>query len=204
MSEDIYYTIAREASVEIKRKGSRFIAEVFDATTSEDAMTKLETVRKREHAATHHCFAWRVGLEEDIEFKYSDDGEPSGTAGKPIYDVLCGRGLTNTLVVVTRYFGGTKLGTGGLVRAYGDSAAEALEKAGRAKNFILRRLRVTVEFSLYDQVMRLLAQYGANQGDAEFTSNVVMIIEVRRSQAGRLRDDLVQISAGRAKIEELD
>lgn len=203
-TDDVYYTIARESSEEIKRKGSRFIAEAFETPTLQRVTDRLEIVRKREHAATHHCFAWRVGLEGSIEFKYSDDGEPSGTAGKPIFDAVCGRELTNILVVVTRYFGGTKLGTGGLVRAYGDSAAAALDQAGRRKNFILRRLRVTIDFSLYDQIMKLLAQHDARQVDAEFTSNVVMVIEARRSRIAGLRENLVQISAGRAKIDELD
>lgn len=203
-TDDVYYTIARESSEEIKRKGSRFIAEAFETPTLQTVTDRLEMVRKREHAATHHCFAWRVGLEDSIEFKYSDDGEPSGTAGKPIFDAVCGRELTNILVVVTRYFGGTKLGTGGLVRAYGDSAAAALDQAGRRKNFILRHLRVTIGFSLYDQIMKLLAQHDARQIDAEFTSNVVMVIEARRSRIAGLRENLVQISAGRAKIDELD
>jgi uncharacterized YigZ family protein len=203
-TDDIYYTITRESSAEVKRKGSRFIAEALDTPSAESAEQKLAAVRKREHAANHHCFAWRVGLEDAIEYKYSDDGEPLGTAGKPIYDALCGRELTNTLVVVTRYFGGTRLGTGGLVRAYSDSAVAALDKAGRQKNYILRYLRVTIDFPLYDQIMKLLAQYDARQTDAEFTSNVVMVIEARRSQVAGLREDLVQISAGRATIEELD
>ncbi len=203
-TEDIYYTIARQSSVEIKRKGSRFIAGVLEAPTPEAAAEKLDAVRRREHAATHHCFAWRVGLEDNIDFKHSDDGEPSGTAGKPIYDAICGRELTNVLVVVTRYFGGTKLGTGGLVRAYGDSAAAALDRAARKENFILRRLRVTIDFPLYDSIMRLLARHQARKTEADFTSNVAMTVEARRSRIAGLREDLVQISAGRAKIEELD
>ncbi|MCK4606997.1 MAG: YigZ family protein, partial [candidate division Zixibacteria bacterium] len=117
--DDQYYEIAGPARIEIKRKGSRFIAETGAVSSVEEAHEQLETVRSREHAATHHCYAYRVGIADEARFKYSDDGEPGGTAGRPIYDVICGCEVTNALLVVTRYFGGTKLGTGGLARAYG-------------------------------------------------------------------------------------
>src|SRR5512147_3198777 len=99
---DSYCTIAREATAEIKIKASRFIGEACLADTLETAVSRLENVRKREYSATHHCFAWRGAHDVPSDFKYSDDGEPSGTAGKPIFDILAGAGLSCTLVVVTR------------------------------------------------------------------------------------------------------
>jgi len=105
-------------------KGSKFIGTVFYAKTESDALNLLEQTRKKYFDATHNCYAYLI---QDGTFKFSDDGEPSGSAGKPIFNVLKGSGLTNTLVVVTRYFGGTKLGVGGLVRAYSDCAKGALE-----------------------------------------------------------------------------
>src|SRR5690606_11612852 len=125
---DTYRVVAGTARAELREKGSRFIAEVFPVETEEEAAAAIEAVRRREHAATHHCTAYRLGPEGEL-FRASDDGEPSGTAGLPILRQIEARGLTNTLVVVTRYFGGTKLGRGGLIRAYGEAAARALDLA---------------------------------------------------------------------------
>src|SRR5690625_6678228 len=108
---------------ELKIKDSRFIAESFGVEDVDHALSLIETIRRREHSATHHCWAYRIDADT---FRFNDDGEPSGTAGAPILRQIEGRELINTLVVVTRYYGGTKLGTGGLIRAYGDAAAEVL------------------------------------------------------------------------------
>ena len=201
--DDRYVTIAGPAAVEIKRKGSRFIAETFVIETPEEASAKLDEVRKREHAATHHCYAYRAGRDDEAEFKYSDDGEPSGTAGRPIYDVLLGRDLTDTLVVVTRYFGGTKLGTGGLVRAYSDAAAGALEASGVAEHFIMAAIEVELDFSCYDLLMKAVGRLGASQAEADFSDHVRARLEIRRSLAQRLIDDIVQLSQGKAKVHRV-
>jgi uncharacterized YigZ family protein len=105
-------------------KGSKFIGTVFCAKTESEALSLLEKTRKKYFDATHNCYAYLI---QNGTFKFSDDGEPSGSAGKPIFNVLKGSGLTNTLIIVTRYFGGTKLGVGGLVRAYSDCAKKVLE-----------------------------------------------------------------------------
>ncbi|MCP4685670.1 MAG: YigZ family protein, partial [bacterium] len=125
--DDSYLTIKRESKIDTKVKGSRFIGETFKVANVAEALEKLDEVRKREYNATHHCYAYITGLGREQVFKYSDDGEPSGTAGRPIYDIIAGADVTSILCVVTRYFGGTKLGTGGLVRAYGETAREALK-----------------------------------------------------------------------------
>ena len=117
---DSYLTLKSPSEHEIKIKASRFIALGFPVPDESSAMTILESVRKKEFAATHHCYAYVVGLDKE-QFKYSDDGEPSGTAGRPIYQTIMGRNLKNVIVIVVRYFGGTKLGTGGLARAYAAS-----------------------------------------------------------------------------------
>ena len=198
--DDSYYMIAAPALREIKVKGSRFIGECAAAATVETAQAVLEGIRKREHAATHHCCAYTVGFADGMQFKYSDDGEPSGTAGRPIYDAITGRGLANTIVVVTRYFGGTKLGPGGLVRAYGDAAAQVLEAAGRSEHFHTVRFETEIEFPLYDLLVKLIRHREAKQLSADFTDHVRMRIEVRRSRAEALRNDIIQLSGGRAKI----
>lgn len=201
--EDSYVTIKQPARHEIKVKGSRFIGESFHAGSPDNALASLEQVRKREHAATHHCFAWRTGLFDDRQFKYSDDGEPSGTAGKPIYDVICGHELDNTLVVVTRYFGGTKLGTGGLVRAYSVAAQGVLEASGQERHFVMSQLEITIDFSLYDSLMKLMHQHGAVQDDAEFTDKVQVLVAVRQSRAEDFERAITELSKGQAKIEKV-
>ncbi len=202
--EDSYYTIAGEAQHERKVKGSRFIGECGPVTTVEAAQAFLETIRKREHAANHHCYAYTVGLFDDTEFKYSDDGEPSGTAGRPIHDVITGRELTNTIVVVTRYFGGTKLGTGGLVRAYSQAAIGTVEAVGRKQEFLKSRLEVGLDFSLYDLLMKTMQKFEARQVDAEFTDSVRVVIEVRDSRVEALRDEIIQLSSGKATIDAVN
>lgn len=201
--EDEYRTIARAARTEIKVQGSRFIGEAVPATTVDDAQAKLDSIRKREHAATHHCSAYRVGHEETPIFKYSDDGEPSGTAGRPIYDAICGADLTDTLVVVTRYFGGTKLGTGGLAHAYADSAALALKEAGMVTRYLTSRATCTLEFSQYDRWLRLIQQSGAIVIESQFAAEVKTCIEIRRSRFDDLRRTFIELTAGKGQFEPL-
>ena len=201
--DDVYHTPAKEAQHEIKVKGSRFIAECCLVSSPDEAITVLADIRKREHAATHHCYAWRAGLFDDMTFKYSDDGEPSGTAGRPIYDAICGRELENVLVVVTRYYGGTKLGTGGLARAYGETAAGALDKAGRKTQYLTARYRVVIDFGLFDQLNRMLAKYEARQVKADYSDRVTLEIEIRLSRSEALVAAMIELSGGKATIEQL-
>lgn len=199
--DDEYFTIRSECRHEIKVKDSRFIGETFLIESPDDAVVRLESVRKREFAATHHCFAWQTGLEKNRQFKYSDDGEPSGTAGRPIYDALVGNGVTNTLVVVTRYFGGTKLGTGGLTHAYSDAAKEVLQVSGRAQHFLSTLFRARMAFSCYDRWLRLKQRLGASAVDAQFGEEVTDIITIRNSRAEELRNGFIELTAGKGQIE---
>ncbi len=201
--DDHFLTIAKESSVETKVKGSRFIGETFLVETVDKARDKLKAVRKREHAATHHCYAWHVGLANEVEFKYSDDGEPSGTAGKPIYDVLCGQSVTNALVVVTRYFGGTKLGTGGLVRAYSEAAKLALEQSGTRDNYLKDRFRIELDFKLYDQWLKIVNRLDAAVINSDFSDVVTLEIEIRQTMADQLKSAYTELTAGKGRIETL-
>lgn len=202
--DDHYLTIARPATQEIKVKGSRFIARTVPAATVDEAASKLEEIRKIEHAATHNCYAYVTGVGGRVEaFRYSDDGEPSGTAGRPIYDVICGSGVTNILLVVTRYFGGTKLGTGGLVKAYSEAAKLALEHSGIKDNFVVDRLKIEIDFPVYDSLMKATARLGATQIKADFSDTVSMELEIRRSRTEELINEITQLSRGKAKIEKV-
>lgn len=201
--DDRYFTIARENSTEIKIKNSRFIGETCLVESVEQATSRLQAIRKREYDATHHCYAYRVGLFGELVFKYSDDGEPSGTAGKPIYDRLVGEDLTNLLLVVTRYYGGTKLGTGGLTHAYSEAAQAVLAASGRQEHFVQATFDVVIEFTLYDRVQRITAKLGANIAESEFSDQVKLRISIRQSRAEEMRGQLIEISNGKASIEEI-
>jgi uncharacterized YigZ family protein len=201
--DDQYFTIARESSIELKVKNSRFIGEACLVESVEQALKRLTAIRKREHAATHHCYAYRVGVSRESQFKYSDDGEPTGTAGKPIYDHLFGANFTNSLLVVTRYYGGTKLGTGGLTHAYGEAAQAVLELSGRGEHFLQSSLRVLIDFGQYDRVQRLISRIGATVITSDFSDQVRIELAIRRSRAEELRTSLIELTAGKATIETL-
>lgn len=125
---DKYYIVSKGGEGEITEKKSRFIAHVLPVESEEEALLQIENIKKKYWDARHNCFAFIMGKNNEIQ-RFSDDGEPQGTAGKPILEVLMGENLRNTLIVVTRYFGGTLLGTGGLVRAYGLSSKEGLKRS---------------------------------------------------------------------------
>ncbi len=201
--DDEYRTIAQPSRVEIKVQGSRFIGEALTTLTVSEAQAALEAIRKREYDATHHCYAYRVGHEEAPQFKYSDDGEPNGTAGRPIYDAICGADVTDVLVVVTRYFGGTKLGTGGLAHAYAESAQLALKAAGSETRYLTRQARCTLEFSIYDRWQRQLAKFGAKVIESQFAADVTLRVEIRRSKFEELRAAFVELTAGKGLFDEL-
>jgi uncharacterized YigZ family protein len=198
--DDVYFTIWKPAHYEMKIKGSRFLSESEIVTSPDEVQTVLEKIRKREHAATHHCYAYRLGLFEKTRFKYSDDGEPSGTAGSPIFDVIRGHKLTNILVVVTRYFGGTKLGTGGLVKAYSDAVRQVIELSGIRKCYLTESFNIEMDFSSYDLITKLLPRFDANKINATFSDCVLLELEVRKSKADLLLAEITKLSSGNAKI----
>lgn len=199
---DLFHIIEKAARIETKVKGSRFIAESETVVSADKARQFLETICKREHSATHHCYAWRVGLFDNTAFKYSDDGEPNGTAGRPIYDALCGMEVVNVIVVVTRYYGGTKLGTGGLARAYGEAAKLVMEQSGRRQQFLTQRFRITAGHSYYDQIDRLLRREKADIVGSEFTDKVSLLFDVRLSKVISLKDKIRELTGGKAVIDE--
>lgn len=135
-------------------KGSRFIAWVAPAETEDDALQLLERARAEHPDATHHCSAWRIGE----LMRFSDDGEPGGTAGRPMLEVMLKRDLQNVAAVVVRYFGGTRLGAGGLVRAYSGAVAKALDAAGTVEVLEQAHISLTVPFALADSVIRFMAE----------------------------------------------
>ena len=197
---DTYRMIARPTLAEPpKSRGSRFIGEAFPVTTEAEAEARLDAVRKREYAATHWCWAWRLGLEGDA-FRTSDDGEPSGSAGAPILRQIDARDLTNTLVVVTRYYGGTKLGVGGLVRAYGEAASDALDAARTVEHVVRVSVRLRFAYDDTSPAMHTVNRFDAEIAEQHYTANTELVVRVRRSEAEALRAAFVEALGGRGEV----
>jgi len=197
---DSYLTIKGSAEIEIKIKASKFIGQVFSCLSADEAVSILESIRKKSYDANHHCYAYRVGLGKNVVFRYSDDGEPNGTAGKPIYDRLEGQELTNLILIVTRYFGGTKLGTGGLTHAYSDTAKAVLEKAGTLEKQITDQIPMVVQFSDYSPVERTVHQLGGKIVESDFSDIVKLTVQIRLSLVDKLKGSLIDLTSGRIKI----
>jgi uncharacterized YigZ family protein len=170
-------TIRREAESAIEIKRSRFIGRTFKCATPEGALAAVRRVKEAWPDATHHCWAYRVGPSGD-QARYDNSGEPQGTAGPPILDVLKHGDLTNTLVVVTRYYGGTKLGAGGLVRAYGEAAKLAVEASGIKELRLVRDLSVPVPYPLLAPLEAYIAREGFEVAAKEFGESVVLRVLV--------------------------
>ena len=197
---DTFRMIARPTLAEPpKSKGSRFIGEAFPVTTEAEAEARLDAVRKREYAATHWCWAWRLGLDGDA-FRTSDDGEPSGSAGAPILRQIDARDLTNTLVVVTRYYGGTKLGVGGLVRAYGEAASDALDAARTVEHVVRVPVRLRFAYDDTSPAMHTVNRFDAEIAEQHYTANTELVVRVRRSEAEALRAAFVEALGGRGEV----
>ena len=196
---DSFRTIRGPASAEIKVKGSRFIAEAFPASSEAEAERRIEQVRAREHGATHHCTAYQIGVDAQL-FRYNDDGEPSGTAGQPMLRQIQSRDLTDVLVVVTRYYGGTKLGTGGLARAYGDAAAAALDAANLVVQVISERVNVSFNYTDTSSAEFVIEKFAAEIVEATYTERTEMELAVPRSKVDAFVQAFTDALGGRGKV----
>lgn len=198
---DSYRTIAEALQHEPdKTKGSRHIANVFPVQNAEQIEACLAAVRERMADASHHAYAWRLGRGEN-DFRYSDDGEPSGSAGRPILKHIDGQDLTDVLVVVTRYFGGTKLGTGGLVRAYGGAAQEALELADIVE--VIPHATVAIQHAYEDSgaIASVLNAFDLQPSKSDYGSQVDVEVSVPQVQAEEFERAIRDATAARARIE---
>ncbi len=198
-ADDYYLVPARSASVDLKFSGSKFIGAAHRVSSEEEVARKLTVIRKRMHDATHHCTAFRIGADDHLE-RYNDDGEPSGTAGPPILRRIESANVTNVLVVVTRYYGGTKLGTGGLIRAYGETARMALEKSGTKRQLIERVFRVRFEYADTSIAMHLLDRFGARVVETTYGDQTEIEFAVPRSRASTIADTFRDESGNRLEV----
>ncbi len=197
---DSYQIIAGHCRSEIKIKRSRFIATINQATDPNAAVEFRNSVAKEFHNATHNCFAYRIGCGAEQVFRYSDDGEPSGTAGRPILEALDRFELTDTCLVVTRYFGGIKLGTGGLGRAYRDAALAVIEKADIQTRYLTDRLSFTFPLNFTGAVLRAVSTEVVEIAESRYTDIGAIVCDVRRSWSDRIRQSLVSITNGRVEF----
>lgn len=197
----IYHTVRGYGQAELEINKSRFIAYVDRVTTEEAALAFIEKIRKQHWDATHNCAAYITG-ENDRQQKADDDGEPSGTAGRPILEVIKKSALSNTVVVITRYFGGIKLGAGGLVRAYGKSTTQGLAAAGIVQCQLHTRIAASFDYSLLGTVENNLRNQQVRIADKLFTEQVTLIILAAAGEEDQLAAKLTDWTSGRVKMEQ--
>lgn len=202
-SDKEFLTIGSVGKGEYTEKKSRFLGEIHPVKDEQEAAEIVAQARKKYYDARHHCYAWILG-DDGARKKAADDGEPSGTAGIPMLKVLEGAGIRNAVVVVTRYFGGTLLGTGGLVRSYTNAAQAALADAQIVRMCRCRVIGITTDYSLLDRVLYFLGQEKITPYDQTYTDKVSLTITVEAGDAGAVTEKLISLSGGKAEILVLD
>lgn len=191
--EDTYYTIESASEGLFKDRGSKFLCFAYPVTSEEEIKIKLKVLKKEHHSAAHHCFAYRLGADKSAA-KANDDGEPSNTAGKPILNQIQARDLTDILVVVVRYFGGTLLGVNGLINAYKNAAAEALNKARIIEKTVNDVYEIKFDYLNMNDVMRLIKEQNLILLHQNFDQECCLTYSVRKNKSGEISEMLRKIS----------
>ena len=186
---DTYKTIASSVQeVIFKEKSSKFLGYAFPVTSEEEIKAHLEEVKKAHFSARHWCYAWQLGYGTNQRYRANDDGEPNNTAGIPIYGQIQSFELTNILVIVVRYFGGIKLGVGGLVQAYKTTAQLTLQEAEIEEKLITEELRIRFEYPLMNKVMRVVKEQNLNITQQLLTENCELHLAIRQSDYQRMQE----------------
>ncbi len=199
-----YDVPATTIRIENRVVNSRFIATIGPARTVEEARAFIAAIRKEMPDATHHVYAYKIGYGGSVIEGMTDDGEPSGTAGPPVLAVLRGADLGDVVIVVTRYFGGTKLGTGGLVRAYGDAARDALAALPRERRIPKATIGLDLPYPFYEQIQRILAQHEAEIQEQIFGVDVTLYVRLPVDNLPSLTAEIAELTAGRVLPVRLD
>jgi len=181
MSTDTYKEVKKLSFGSYKDKGSKFISYCYPVYSEEEIKDKIEEIKKKEHAAKHYCYAYILNTDKSLK-RTNDDGEPSSTAGKPILGQILSSDLTNILIIVTRYFGGVKLGVGGLINAYRKAAADAISKSVIITKVIQERYEVSFQYIQMNDVMRIVKEYKLDIIDTDFSINCKLIFAVAKSK----------------------
>ena len=193
MSGEAYKVPSRDAEAEFTEKKSRFIGRIWLTETEEEALERIKAMRSRHWDATHNVYAYII---HNGPTRYTDDGEPQGTAGMPVLEVLRGQGLENVCCVVTRYFGGTLLGTGGLVRAYGRAAREALACAGISLKQLWRRLDLIFPYNYFERIRQQTQRQGGVVLDTEYSADVLLHVVLPADRADEYLRRVTDLCAG--------
>lgn len=206
VSYRVLYTNSDEVQTytgEIVEKKSRFIAYVRKVECELEATAFIEEIRKKHYDARHHCSAFVVGDKAQLT-RCSDDGEPSGTAGRPMLEVLLGSEIRNVCAVVTRYFGGTLLGTGGLVRAYTQALQEALKMCKTAMMQCGKRIQVNTDYNSIGKILYFMGQEGLSQEESEYTDKIQLVVLVPGEKADYFCKQITELTAGKSTTEVLE
>ena len=199
---DSYRVLLEGGEGEYVEKKSRFIATVRKCESEEEATAFIEEMKKKYWDARHNCSAFVLGSRGEVT-RCSDDGEPGGTAGRPMLEVLTGEGIRNIAVVVTRYFGGVLLGTGGLVRAYTQAVKEGLKNCTLGRMRYGHEIRVTTDYNGIGKILYLLGNTGIEPSSSEYTDRVTLRLIVPAEDAEKLKKDMVEATGGRVELEKL-
>ena len=191
-TSDTYYTLGNEAEALYKDKGSKFLTYAYPVRSEAEIKEHLDALRKRYYDATHHCYAWRLGPNGE-SFRANDDGEPSSTAGRPILGQLLSKEITYALIVVVRYFGGTKLGVPGLIEAYKTSAALVLENAVIEQRTVDIETKIRFSYLAMNDVMRIVKEMQPQIIDQQFDNLCTMTLSIRQSRAEQLLERLSKV-----------
>ena len=184
--EDSYQEVVASSEGLFKDKGSKFIAYAFHVKDEDEVKSRLAEIKKKEYAARHHCYAYILNPDKSAQ-RDSDDGEPSNTAGKPILGQILSNNLTNTLIIVVRYFGGVKLGVGGLINAYRNAAAAALENIVIEQRFVKEVFSVYFQYPEMNNVMRIVKDLNLNVIEQNFELECQLTFSIRKSQSEKMQ-----------------
>ncbi|MBK7212052.1 MAG: YigZ family protein [Bacteroidales bacterium] len=191
---DEYYTIESRCTGQFRDRGSRFISVAIPVETESQVKIELEALRKQYYDATHHCYSYVLGADKSA-WRINDDGEPSGTAGRPIYGQILSADLTNILIVVIRYYGGTKLGVSGLINAYKTAALEAINSAERRKCIVKEVYLLEFEYEAMDKVMKVLKEGNADFQKSEFGMKCVIEFAIPRLESAKLLERFERVNS---------
>ncbi|KEO74652.1 YigZ family protein [Anditalea andensis] len=191
---DTFLTLKEASEGLYKEKGSKFLAFAFPVSDDHEIKEKLDTLRKKYYDARHHCYAYMLGKDKE-NYRTNDDGEPNHSAGDPILGQIRSKDLTNVLIVVVRYFGGTKLGVGGLINAYKTAAAEAIQANEIITEMVTKNIRFTFDYLDMNEVMRLIKEYDLEIKKQEFDNTCTMTIRVREANFDKFMERLIEISS---------
>jgi uncharacterized YigZ family protein len=199
-SHDHYFTIAKNTlAVLYKDRGSKFFGYAFKVTNETQIKARLDELRAKDPSANHHCYAWLLGPNDEA-YRVNDDGEPSNSAGNPILGQIRSQGLHNVLVVVVRYFGGTKLGVGGLIQAYRTTAAQVLERAGIKKVWITERVEVRCAYDQLNRVMRVVKRDKLTVVSQELTTSCLLVLQLKKGKGQAVVDSLTALKGIEARL----